>query len=82
MLFPCRLPGITRDSVLQICRARDDVKVSERTIRVIELREAAAQGEQSSESVECGLCDGVFHRCSMSVCLVGRLVEAFGTGTA
>ena len=41
-------PGVTRDSILQICRKKPGVRVSERTIRVPELREAAAEGKTTN----------------------------------
>jgi len=38
------LPGVTRDSVMQIARAWERVEVAERPLRVGELAGAAAEG--------------------------------------
>jgi branched-chain amino acid aminotransferase len=38
------LPGVTRDSILQLARSWDEFKVSERTITMPELRRAIRQG--------------------------------------
>ena len=49
------LPGVTRRTVLELCRNSGDYTVSERALGMKEVSEAAAEG---------------------------RLMEAFGTGTA
>jgi len=49
------LPGVTRRSVLDLCRASGDYAVSERKLGMKEVAQAAGEG---------------------------RLLEAFGTGTA
>jgi branched-chain amino acid aminotransferase len=49
------LPGVTRDSILHLARNWDDVDVSERSLTIFEIKQAAEEG---------------------------RLLEAFGAGTA